>query len=54
MGHGIFIYAMFGPGHGRTLNRPPWHIVTDVLAMKDPDFVRGNFCEVILGSAWDS
>lgn len=29
------------------------NVKADVLALKDPDhFVRGNFCSIILGSAW--
>jgi HD domain len=28
------------------------NVKTDVLADKDPGFVRGNFCSVIRGSAW--
>lgn len=30
------------------------NVKADVLAMKDADFVRGNFCEVILNSDWAS
>lgn len=30
------------------------NVKADVLAMKDADFVRGNFCEVILDSDWAS
>jgi hypothetical protein len=29
------------------------NVKADVLALKDPEhFVRGNFCSIILGSAW--
>ena len=28
------------------------NVKADVLADKDPHFVRGNFCSVIRGSAW--
>jgi len=28
------------------------NVKADVLADKDPDFIRGNFCSVIRGSAW--
>jgi HD superfamily phosphodiesterase len=30
------------------------NVKTDVLELKDPHFHRGNFCEVILNSAWPS
>ncbi|WP_447749607.1 hypothetical protein [Pseudomonas nicosulfuronedens] len=30
------------------------NVKADVLAMKDADFVRDNFCEVILNSDWAS
>jgi HD domain len=30
------------------------NVKTDVLADKDPNFKRGNFCSVIRGSAWQS
>ncbi|MDF3933744.1 HD domain-containing protein [Pseudomonas citronellolis] len=30
------------------------NVKADVLALKDAQFERGNFCEVILGSAWPS
>lgn len=28
------------------------NVKADVLALKDPSFKRGNFCSIILGSAW--
>jgi hypothetical protein len=30
------------------------NVKADVLALKDPDYKRMNFCSIILGSAWPS
>jgi hypothetical protein len=41
--------------HG-TINKPETtfgNVKADVLALRDPTYKRLNFCEIILGSAWD-
>ena len=46
------IIDAFAPG---TIHKPETtfgNVKADVLALKDPHYHRGNFCSIILGSAW--
>ncbi|WP_179401665.1 HD domain-containing protein [Burkholderia guangdongensis] len=41
---------------GGTIRKPETtfgNVKADVLALRDPTYKRANFCEIILGSAWD-